>query len=81
METIESKVLFERQALSAGVQIKSYCKDNWTYTSRDFLKELSVQKQRIRLSGVSGHYQNRVAENAIKNIIRSVRTMMIHAAF
>ena len=28
METIESKVLFERQALSAGVQIKSYCMDN-----------------------------------------------------
>ena len=74
METIESRILFERQALSAGIQIKSYCTDNGIYTSRDFLKELSAQKQGIRLSGVGGHYQNGIAEIAIKQIVRSART-------
>ena len=47
METIESKVLFERQALPAGVQIKSYCTDNGIYTRRDSLKELSDQNKEL----------------------------------
>ena len=29
---------------------------------------------------MGGHYQNRVAENTIKHIVRSARAMMIHAA-
>ena len=56
METIESKILFERQALSAGVQIKLYCTDNGIYTSKDFLKELNHQEEGIRLTGVGGHH-------------------------
>ena len=80
METIESKLLFEREALSTGVYVQSYCTDNGIYTSKEFLKKLINQEQGIRLSGVGGHHQNRVAENAIKHIVRSAQTMMIHAA-
>ena len=80
METIESKLLFEREALSTGVYIQSYCTDNGIYTSKEFLKELGTKNQGIKLSGVGGHHQNDVTENAIKHIVRSARTMMIHAA-
>ena len=79
-DTIASKLKFERDALSVGVRVDSYCTDNGVCTSRDFLDELQKENQTIRLSGVGGHHQNGVAENAIKNVVRTARTMMIHAA-
>ena len=79
-DTIASKLKFEREAMSVGVQVDSYCTDNGIYTSQEFLDELGKQDQTIRLSGVGGHHQNGVSENAIKNVVRTTRTMMIHAA-
>ncbi len=79
-DTIASKLKFERDAGSAGVAVKHYCTDNGTYTATDFLEELDKKDQTIRLSGVGAHHQNGVAENAIKNVVRTARTMMIHAA-
>ena len=54
--------------------------DNGVYTSQEFLKELISNGQGIKHSGVGGHHHNGSAENAIKNIQRKARTMMIHAA-
>ena len=71
METIESKLLFEREALSTGVHVQPYCTDNGIYTSKEFLKELGTKNQGIKLSGIGGHHQNGVAENAINYIVRS----------
>jgi Reverse transcriptase (RNA-dependent DNA polymerase) len=79
-ETVETKHLFERDAASAGVIVQAYNTDNGVYTSKEFLHELAEKGQGHRRSGVGGHHHNGVAENAIKNVIRSARTLMIHAA-
>jgi hypothetical protein len=80
VETITSKLKFEREAYSAGVSVKDYRTDNGIYTSREFARELETKGQGITHSGVGGHHHNAVAENNIGHIVRSARTMMIHAA-
>ena len=79
-ETIESKLMFERDAQTSGVTVKAYCTDNGVYTSKEFMKELDASGQGIKHSGVGGHHHNGVAENGIKNVVRIARTLMIHAA-
>ena len=66
--------------MSAGVPVESYSTDNGIYTSKAFTRELHSKGQEIRHSVVGGHRQNRVADNAIKNLVRISRTVMIHAA-
>jgi hypothetical protein len=79
-ETIESKLRFEREALTDGITVKRYNSDNGIYTSKDFTEELNKKGQGARLSGVGGHHHNGVAENSIRHVVRLARTMMIHAA-
>ena len=79
-ETIQSKLLFEAQAQGDGVTVKSYSSDNGVYQSKDFMNELIKKGQGVRRSGVGGHHHNGVAECAIKNVSRTARTIMIHAA-
>ena len=78
-ETITSKLKFEREANSIGVQVKQYQTDNGVYTSKEFMQTLSDENQTIRLSGVGGHHHN-AAENAIRIIVNKARTMMFHCA-
>ena len=80
VETIKSKLVFEREAASVGNQVKEYNTDNGVYTSKEFTTQLENQQQAIRLSGVGAHHQNGPAENAIKNISRRARIYMLHAA-
>ncbi len=79
-ETVQAKLQFEREAASVGVSVQDYCTDNGIYTSKEFSSELLVKGQGIKHSGVGGHHQNGVAENSIKNTVRTARTMMIHSA-
>jgi hypothetical protein len=60
--------------------VKTYHTDNGVFTSKEFMAELFEKGQGIRYCGVSAHFQNGVAENAIKNVTTRARTMMIHAA-
>ena len=78
-ETVMSKQQFEREALTAGVLVQAYNTDNGVYTAQEFLTELNTKGQGIRHSGVGGHHHNGVAENAIKTVVRTTCTMMIHA--
>jgi Reverse transcriptase (RNA-dependent DNA polymerase) len=78
-ETIQAKVKFEREAITAGVTVQAYHTDNGVFTSKEFMRELAEKGQGITLSGVSAQFQNGAAENAIKIVVRNARTMMIHA--
>jgi hypothetical protein len=78
-ETIQSKVKFEREAMTCGVTIQAYHTENGVFTSKEFMRELAEKGQGIKFSGVSAQFQNGAAENAIKIVVRNARTMMIHA--
>lgn len=77
-ETVISKVKFEKESLGRGIIIQNYRTDNGVYTSREFLEYLFNSGKTITHSGVGGHHQNGVAENAIKNMVRLSRAMMIY---
>lgn len=79
-ETIESKMRFEREALTAGVTVQAYHTDNGVFTSKEFMRELGEKGQGMTLSGVSAQFQNGPAENGIKIVVRNARTMMLHTA-
>ncbi len=79
METIESKLKFEREAFVAGHTIKAYHTDNGVYTAKQFTAELYQKGQGITHSGVGGHHHNGKTENSIKIVVYMARTMMIHA--
>jgi len=79
-ETIQAKINFEREALSAGVLVTEYLSDNGIYTSAEFTRELHKTGQGLRRSGVGAHHQNGIAERAIRTVTERARTMMLHAA-
>ena len=68
---------FEQDAWSVGVQVNQYFTNNGVYTSKDSMDALEYD-QMIQMSGVGGHHHNGAAENAIKNVVRTARTMMVH---
>jgi hypothetical protein len=76
-ETVAAKQTFEREANMIGNRVENYRTDNGVYTSEEFLRELIEEGQGIAHSGVGGHHHNGVAENAIKNVQRKARTIMI----
>ena len=80
IETIKSKVAFEREAASVGNHITGYNTDNGVYTSKEFTQHIANNQQTLHLSGVGAHHQNGPAENAIKNVSRRARIFMLHAA-
>jgi hypothetical protein len=77
---VQAKLTFEKEAASVGVGMRDYCTDNGIYTCKEFSAELLSKGQGIKHSGVGGHHHNTVAENSIKTIVRTARTMMIHSA-
>ena len=66
--------------MGAGVPVDRYFMDNGIYTSKQFTRDLHGNGQVIRHSGVGGRHHNGVSDNAIKNVVRISRTMIIHAA-
>lgn len=65
-----SKVAFEKEATSAGVEAKHHVTDNGAHVPQNFSVSLEEKKQSTRRSGVGAHHQNGVAENSIKNFVR-----------
>ena len=57
VETIHSKLAFEREASTVGNTITSYTTDNGVYTAKDFTSELEHLGQTLQLSGVGAHHQ------------------------
>ena len=79
-ETVKIKLGFERDAYDCDVVISSHHTDNGIFTSKDFMKVVLHQDQKIRFSGVGAAHQNGVVEQAIRTIITMARTMLLHAA-
>ena len=80
IDTIRSKVIYERDGLGYGVMIQTYHTDNGVFTAKSFVQELDNKGQDVKLCGVGAHHQNGVAESAIRTTTIMARTMMLHLA-
>ncbi|KAL7476664.1 hypothetical protein ACHAW6_004497, partial [Cyclotella cf. meneghiniana] len=78
-ETIEAKQAFERFATDHGVCIKQYHTDNGRFADNAFKQHCSQQRQAITYCSVNAHFQNGIAERAIRDIIEAARTILLHA--
>ena len=79
--TMEAKDEYEAYYLDYGVVNKEYLTDLGTpFTSETFTSHLRGLNQIVRYAGTAAHHQNGIAERAIRTIMTTARTMMIHAA-
>jgi hypothetical protein len=78
-ETLEAKQEFEHSCATRGVTPRHYHADNGRFAEPSFIKDCESKMQKVTFCGVGAHHQNGVAENTIKQLTLSSRTMLLHA--
>ena len=78
-ETIKAKQEFKLFAVDHGIHVKQYHADNGRFADNVFRQHCSQQQQMTSYCGVNAHFQNCIAEKAIRDITKSARTMLLHA--
>ena len=79
LETLEAKRNFERFAAEHGVSIRHYHCDNGRFSEKLFMDSCAANNQRITFCGVNAHFQNGIAEKAIRDVTEAARKMLLHA--
>eukprot|EP00804_Cyclotella_cryptica_P027929 CCRYP_003825-RA/>CCRYP_003825-RA protein AED:0.61 eAED:0.47 QI:0/-1/0/1/-1/0/1/0/169 len=72
---------FQGQAFATdhGARINQYNADNSRFADNAFKQYCSQQRQTFTYCGVNMHFQNDIAERAIRDITEAARTMLLHA--
>ena len=78
-ETLGSKHRFEQFCDAFGVKIKEYVGDNNPFHSKEWKTDCANQFQKVTLSGVGAHHQNK-AERKIQTVMNMSRAMLLHFA-
>jgi hypothetical protein len=78
-ETVDTKRAFERFAVEHGVRIAHYHCDNRRFADSLFHQACKSQGQKITFCGVNAHFQNGIAEEAIRDLSKSGRKQLLHA--
>ena len=78
-ETLQAKRAFEAHARNLGVQIMNYHADNGRFADNAFINDVRLQGQEITYCGVNAHWQNGIAEKAIRDLRENARTSLLHA--
>ena len=61
-----------------GIRVKKFHTVNGIFAEEGFKSDVSDNNQTISYCGVGSHFQNGIAEAAIKQLTEKVRTTMIH---
>jgi len=78
-ETLNAKQAFEQYAAQHGDKIGQYHCDNGHFAEKKFMDACQLANQGIMFCMVGAHHQNGVAENCLRDITESARTMLLHA--
>jgi hypothetical protein len=78
-ETMEAKQAFEHFAEQHSIRILHYHCDNGWFADNAFKNSCSAKGQRLTFCGVNAHFQNRIAEKAIRDLCKSARKQLLHA--
>ena len=68
IESVESKAANERMAENFGIIVKKFCTDNGIFAEEGFKSNVSNNNPTISYCGVRAHFQNKIAEAAIKQL-------------
>jgi len=78
-KTLEAKESFKHASSTRGVQVQHYHADNGRFAESMFVNDCKSKMQKILFCGVGAHHQNGVAENCIKQLTLTARTLLLHA--
>jgi hypothetical protein len=78
-ETVKAKQAFEQFAAKHGVAIKHYHCDNGRFADNSFQQACQQSCQQLTFCGVNAHFQNGIAECAIRDLSESARKQILHA--
>ena len=78
-ETIIAKQTYEPDLRNNGKEVRHYHSDNGSYAVARHKEEIENNKKTLTFCGVGSYHQNGKAENRIKFICNSARSMLIHA--
>jgi hypothetical protein len=78
-ETIKAKEAFEQFAAEHGVKVKHYHCDNGHFADNAFQQACHQNKQQLTFCGVNAHFQNGIAERAIRDLSESAQNELLHA--
>jgi hypothetical protein len=67
-ETMEAKQAFEHFAKQHGIRILHYHCDNGRFADNVFKNSCSAKGQQLTFCGVNAHFQNGIAEKAIRDL-------------
>jgi hypothetical protein len=79
VETITAKHTFESFATKNGVKIQHYHCNNGQLSDNAFKQACHEQCRQLTFCGVTAHFQNGIAEQAIRNLLESARKQLLHA--
>ena len=78
-ETFDSKRAFEHFAEQHVIRILHYHCNNGRFADNDFKSAWASSNQRLTFCGVNTHFQNEIAEKAIRDLHESARKQLLHA--
>ena len=78
-ETVEAKQAFEIFAEQHGVQILHYHCNNGRFADNAFKQACESARQCLTFCGINAHFQNGIAEKAIRDLRESARKQFLHA--
>ena len=77
--TLEAKEAFEKECHIRGVKPRHFHADNGRFAEPTFVEDCKSKLQKLTFCGVGAHHQNGVAENSIKQLALTSRTLLLHA--
>ena len=78
-ETLAGKKAFEAHCRFHNVRVQHYHADNGRFADNMFIDDVREKGQTISFCGVNAHWQNGIAERAIRSIRENARTQILHA--
>ena len=76
--TMAAKVAFEKYAAKHGISIKHYHCNNGQFAENAFKQSCKSNRQRLTFCGINAHFQNGIAERAIRNLSNNARKQLLH---
>jgi hypothetical protein len=77
--TMAAKLAFEKYATKHGISLKHYHCDNGRFADNVFKQSCKSNHQRLTFCGVNAHFQNWIAERAIRDLSDSAHKQLLHA--
>jgi hypothetical protein len=77
-ESVKAKRAFEQFAAKHGVTIRHYHCDNGRFADNAFKQACQESNQQLTFCSVNAHFQNGIAERAIRDLFDSARKQLLH---